>query len=123
MKKILIVEDSLSAIENLQRCLKEVGEFNLKIATHYKAAINLIETEKFDIIICDHNFPIFQNSQPEPLGTDILFELACEDFNGIFIHHSLEPQPELYQDHTNNMKFYSFEKNSPKMYELLKSLK
>ncbi|MFZ5944959.1 MAG: LytTR family transcriptional regulator DNA-binding domain-containing protein [Bacillota bacterium] len=62
--KILLVDDEIKVINSLKRVLKK-DEYEILTATTSEEAIDILNNNKLDMIICDHNMP-------NMLGTDIL---------------------------------------------------
>lgn len=94
--KILIVEDSKEAIKFLE---KHLTDHQLFVAESEVEALQILQKESsFDLVICDHNFPLRKGGRPEPLGPDILYVLISEhNYKGHFLHFSADPCPQKYE--------------------------
>ena len=56
-KKILIVDDDPVSVRLLQKSLKDVEELDIYTAENGKKAINLLNKENFDLLVCDIFMP------------------------------------------------------------------
>lgn len=55
--KILIIDDEEFFIENLAQYLKKKIPAEISYVSRAEEALNLLEKEKFDLVICDLNLP------------------------------------------------------------------
>lgn len=98
MTKILLVEDDKSIVTNLTEFLRSEG-YDIKTASGQSAALSLVESEKFDLVLLDisladgngfsvckaikseHNIPvIFLTASGDEYSTVTGFELGADDY-------------------------------------------
>lgn len=86
---ILIVEDDDNKLENISSLIKEVyPKASISIAKSVKTAINLLDSDNYDLIFADMSLPTYEIKPHEPGGTP-------RPFGGIEIFDYLEMKGEF----------------------------
>ncbi len=71
MARILIVEDNQDLLDECASLVRRLGH-EVTTATHYRAAMLLLQQHEYDLIISDNNMPRFEKERVEPhMGEDI----------------------------------------------------
>ena len=96
--KILFIEDHPSIGKFFQMTMMDGLDAQVDLVTTRSAFFKLIDkVHDYDVIVCDHYFPSFEDSRsPEENGNHIFMELFHDNYSGKFIHFSSEPCPEKY---------------------------
>ena len=118
--KILFIEDTASWVNEFLPQLQTLGE-----VTHFKStrsALNAVESNDYDLIVCDHNILLFENETRHSEGREIYLYCRFAGINTPFIHFSYDPCPELYPSE-NDPHFYSLKKEKgAKLISLIKTI-
>lgn len=86
---ILIIEDDDNKLENISSLIKEVySQATISLAKSVKTAINLLDSENYDLIFADMSLPTYEIKPNEPGGSP-------RPFGGIEIFDYLEMKGEV----------------------------
>ena len=87
--KVLVVDDFATMRRIVKNILKQIGFTNIMEAEDGKSALNMLQSDKFDLIMCDWNMP-------EMPGIELLGKVrADEQLKGIpFVMVTAEAQKE-----------------------------
>jgi len=107
--KILYIEDSIEWIRQFLPQLQTLGDVIHFKGTH--SALNALDSQTFDLIVCDHNILLFENESMHGYGIDIYMHCRFSELSTPFIHFSYDPCPEEYP-HENDKNFYCLKKQN-----------
>ena len=90
MKRALVVDDEFAALEVLAMELAAEG-LAVQIAGDGSAALTLLETQRFDLILCDLTMPVMggvvllETARTRGLLYDACFVLMCQRYERVTI--------------------------------------
>jgi DNA-binding response OmpR family regulator len=98
MIKLLLVEDSEDVIDALNMYFDAFGKgrYDIMVAKNFQEAEALLETEKFDIVVTDFNFPGGDGDQVAQLAKEL-------DVPKIYLH-SADPEQAKSKVYTQRIK-------------------
>ncbi|GGA92423.1 response regulator [Agarivorans gilvus] len=87
-KKILVVDDSLTARRHIARVLENIGVAQVLFAENGQQALNLLEQDEVDLVITDYNMPVMDGAaliealRQHPRFSDIPALMVTSENNG-----------------------------------------
>lgn len=111
---ILLVEDNEQYLEMFTQQLSKLGTVIAFKSSNETRRFLHDSDIKFDLIVCDHNIQRFEaDLRSKAYGTEIYYEFRMGlDVPTPFIHFSVEPCPEKYEESKKDPNFYSLKKSS-----------
>ena len=79
IKKVLIIDDDEYKASNIKKILENIGINDISISKSRNSGIRSLRDNKYDLLILDNCFPVYDNSYPErDMGLSLLhhFSLA-----------------------------------------------
>lgn len=108
MKKVLLAEDTDIWIKTYKRLLIKQFGFSVVVAKNGKDAINFINNETFDLVVCDHYMP---GQTGNAVYAHIRKSDESKNKNVVFIHHSSMPCSYEYAESDDDKNFYIIPKD------------